>query len=982
MLGPLRESNWPETLSHRIEMMIEQFDNKTAIKDIDRQGVTYREMSHRTNKIAVALMGAGVTQDSVVGVFQEPSSDWVYSFLAILKIGAVYMPLDLGTPLIRLAIMAGDGQVKAVLVHGATKDQVTALGVKEAIIIDVSGPLPSLQVPIPVLAKGTSPAVILYTSGSTGAPKGILLRHSSFVHEVEASTIMYELGSNEVVLQQSALGFDMSVLQIFLALALGGTLCLSPRSARGDPIIITELIAQERVSFTCATPAEYISWITYGNKESLKQSAWQVALSGGEAISKVLLQKFDSIGTSNLQLYNGYGPTETTCCSTRTKIDYGNPQAPESSISVGFPSPNESIYIVDERMRLVPVGVPGEIVVGGVGVAIGYLSDEELTKRHFVPNIFAPPEYIRNGWTTMYRTGDKGRWNHDGSMTVEGRLTGDTQIKLRGLRIELREIEGAILQASHGALSACVVSTRFDGPDQPEFLVAHVVFSPDYTSSQREVLLRQLPSNLTLPQYMCPAMIIPLESLPMSSSGKVDRRGISSLPIPKDITAISDDTALTSLMARLRETWKEVIPGSVFDHQEVGANSDFFHVGGNSILLVRLQALIQERFQVSIPLAQLFTVPILQRMARLVEDKTESPIHDHIDWEVETKPDPALNDRSMFEDTRTVATPPKVAVMTGATGFLGPYLLNRLIETTGVEEVHCIALRNAGHRESVSHNPRVIVHEGDLTLPLLGLSEMAAKTLFTKADVIIHNGADVSHLKTYQTLRSANLESTKELVKLALARKVPVHYVSTAGVAMFTHRESFGEVSVGSTLPPSDGLDGYTASKWASERYLENVNEQFNLPVWIHRPSSITRSSSLLGEDAMEMELLQNLLKYSRIMKAVPSSEKLVGTLDLVSAENVAKGIVGRVMEAKVSATAPAAVVYVHQTGDLCLPLSDMRAFLETETGAEFDMLAIKEWVEQAIALGLHPAVGAAFKHVEDTDGALVFPTFVKDKEV
>ena len=959
--------------------MIEQFGNKIAIKDIDRQGVTYKEMSHRINKIALALTEAGLSQDSVVGVFQEPSSDWVCSFLAILKVGAVYLPLDLGTPLIRLAVMVRDGQVRAVLVHGATKDQVTALGVREAIIINVSGPLPSPQAPTPVLAKAGSPAVILYTSGSTGAPKGVLLSHSSFVNEVEASTNMYKLDSNVVVLQQSALGFDMSVLQMFLALTLGGTLCLSPRSARGDPIIITELITQERVSFTCATPSEYVSWVTYGNKESLKRSAWEVALSGGEAMSKLLLQKFDSIGKSNLRLYNGYGPTETTCCSTKTTIDYGNPQALESSISVGFPSPNESIYIVDDKMRLVPVGVPGEIVIGGVGVAIGYLGDEELTKRDFVPNIFAPTEYVRNGWTTMYRTGDKGRWNQDGSMSVEGRLAGDTQIKLRGLRVELREIEDAMLQASHGALSACVVSTRFDGPDQLEFLVAHVVFSPGHTSSQRELLLRQLPSTLPLPQYMCPALIISLETLPINSSGKVDRRGISSLPIPKDIKAISDHTALTSLMARLRETWKEVIPGSVFDHQEVGADSDFFHVGGNSILLVRLQALIQERFQVSFPLAQLFTVPTLRRMAQLVEDKTESPTHDWIDWEAETKPDPALNDPSIFEDASTVATPPKVAVMTGATGFLGPYLLNRLIETTGVEEIHCIALRNAHHRDAISHDPRVVVHEGDLTLPLLGLSEVAAKTLFAKADVIIHNGADVSHLKTYQTLRSANLESTKELVRLALARKVPIHYVSTAGVAMFTPRESFGEVSVASTLPPSDGLDGYTASKWASERYLEKVNEQFNLPVWIHRPSSITRSSSLLGEDAMEMELLQNLLKYSRIMKAVPSSDKLVGTLDLVSAEKVAKGIVGRAMRAEeVSATTPAAVVYVHQTGDFRLPISDMRAFLETETDAVFDTLGIGEWAERAVALGLHPVVGAAFKRVEDTDGAMVFPSFVK----
>ena len=545
------------------------------------------------------------------------------------------------------------------------------------------------------ITKVHSPAVILDTSGSTGALKGVLLSHSSFINEVEASTNIYKLGSNIVVLQQSALGFDISVLQMVLALSLGGTLCLSPRSARGDPIIITKLIAQERVSFTCATPSDYVSWVTYGNKESLKRSAWEVALSGDEAMPKLLLQKFDSIGKSNLRLYNGYGPTETTCCSTTTTIDYANPQALESSISAGFPSPNESIYIVDNKMRLVPVGVPGEIVIGGVGVAIGYLGDEELTKRHFVPNIFAPTEYVRNGWTTIYRTGDKGRWNQDGSMSVEGRLAGDTQIKLRGIRVELREIEDAILQASHGALSACVVSARFNSPDQPEFLIAHVVFSPNYTSSQRELLLRQLPSTLPLPHYMCPALIISLETLPISSSGKVDRRGISSLPIPKDIKAISDHTALTSLMARLRETWKEVIPGSVFDHQDVGADSDFFHVGGNSILLVRLQALIQEWFQVSIPLARLFTVPTLRRMAQLVEDKTESPTHNWIDWEAETKPDPALNDQSIFEDASTVAMSPKAAVMTVATGFLGPYLLDRLIETTVFEEIHCIALRNA-----------------------------------------------------------------------------------------------------------------------------------------------------------------------------------------------------------------------------------------------------------------------------------------------
>ena len=370
------------------------------------------------------------------GVFQEPSSNWVCYFLAILKVDAVYLPLDLAKPLNRSAVIVRDSQVRAMLVHGATKEQVTALAVKEAIIVDVLGPLSLPQARIFVLAKAASPAVILYTSGSTGAPKGVLLSHSSFVNEVEASTNFYKLGSEVVVLQQSALGFDMSVLKMFLALALGGTLCLSPRLAQGDPIILTELIMQERVSFTCATPSEYISWVTYGNKVSLKQSAWEVALSGGEAMSKLLLQQFDSIGKPKSSPLQWLWSHRDNLLLDYNKIDFGNPQALESSISVGSLSPDESIYIVDDKMRLVPVGVPGEIVFGGVGVATGYLGDEELTKKQFVLNYFAPTEYIRNGWTTMYRTRDKGRWNHDGSMSVEGRLTGDTQIKMRGLRVE------------------------------------------------------------------------------------------------------------------------------------------------------------------------------------------------------------------------------------------------------------------------------------------------------------------------------------------------------------------------------------------------------------------------------------------------------------------------------------------------------------------------------------------------------------------
>ena len=382
----------------------------------------------------------------------------------------------------------------------------------------------------------------------------------------------------------------------------------------------------------------------------------------------------------------------------------------------------------------------------------------------------------------------------------------------------------------------------------------------------------------------------------------------------------------------MKDVWKDIIPSAAFNHYHVGAASDFFHVGGNSILLVKLQFFVQQTFGVSIPLPQLFGAPTLAQMAQCIEAKSETVGESQVDWSAETEPDLKWSNWQTSPWRPNAVSSAKTVILTGATGFLGPYLLTRLVEDSQVEKVHCLAVRNEQNRHCLCDVRKTAVHEGDLTLPLLDLSEVAAKEIFQEADVIIHNGADVSHLKTYQTLRLANVNSIKELLRLSLNRRTPIHYVSTAGAAMFAPRDTFEEISVASTLPPSDGSDGYTASKWAIERFLERASQHFDLPVWIHRPSSITRSSSFLGENASELELLQKLLKYSRLMRATPVAEKLQGALDLVTAEHVAEGIAGCAIRAQSPHTEPAVVGYVHQTGDFCLPISDLKIFLGTET--------------------------------------------------
>lgn len=965
-LGPIRESRWPETLMHQIESITQRHGENPAVKDGEGNILTYNQMAVRVNSIAVTLSTAGIEPGSTIAVLQEPKSDWVCSLFAVMRIGAVYLPLDLGTPLSRLAVIVSDCQPSVILVDTETEQFSSELKAPDAKIINVSTIASSNMASVPIRARAESPAVVLYTSGSTGTPKGIILRHSNLRNEIECSTSTYNLNC-EVVLQQSAVGFDMSLTQIFSAAAYGGMLYVVPRSLRGDSKALTKLIACEGISFTAATPSEYISWFHHGVFGLLQPTKWAIAISGGEQVTSVLLQGFRALELPGLRLFNAYGPTEVTCSSNKMELPYAAPDFSHERIPAGSTSPNCFVYIVDKSLKPVPIGVRGEILVGGAGVASGYLN-HELTRANFVPDICNVAEHITQGWNTVYRTGDLGRWRDDGAILIEGRITGDSQIKLKGLRIELRDVENSILETANGALAQAVVSARGKNSWDPDFLVAHVVFSSNYPPEKREHCFKALRSDLPLPRYMHPAMIVPLDQMPVDRSCKLDRRAISALPLPQGPPRDENSISLTKSESDLKRIWEEVLPQEVAKYHAIDGESDFFHVGGNSMLLVNLQAMIQNAFNISLPLVQLFESSTLKSMALKIENGAKTLEIESIDWEHETDlPFDLLKIPEPSEAVRTVT--PKVVVMTGATGFLGQGILRHLLEDENIEKVHCIAVRGSESlRPSLNHT-KIAVYNGDLELSRLGLSEQNAVRIFGEADVIIHNGADVSHLKTFQTLRRANLESTKELTKMSLPRQIPFHYISTAGVALLSGKETFGETSVASYPPPTDGSDGYAASKWASERYLEKVNEYFQLPVRIHRPSSIVR------EEISELDIVQNLLKYSRLMNAVPESPNLRGTFDLVSLDTVVGGVLQELRRQPRSSS----ILYLNHTGDVQLPLSGLKAFLDEEGDKNFATLPVGQWTIKARSLGLHVALTALLEKI-DLGGPITFPRFTKNR--
>ncbi|UNI19398.1 putative NRPS-like protein biosynthetic cluster [Purpureocillium takamizusanense] len=673
--GPAYETQWPGTLAHRLDDMVAAHADKVAVKLAAAGGnggsLTYKQLDDKTNAIAAALMENGVSRGRYVAVHQEPTPDWICSMLAILKIGAVYVPLDPGTPAARLAMVVATCHPAALLVDRTTGPS-CAFEVPTA--IDVSTVPVSNVRRIQTVPDAHEPAIALHTSGATGTPKVIVLTHANFAHEIETSANTYGLDSNVTVLQQSAFGFDMSVLQTLLALALGGTLVMVPRELRGDAVAMTEFIVSHKVTYTCATPTEYSSWLRHGDCAALRRSHWTVALSGGEAVSHSLPDGLrEHLGAkSDMRMFNGYGPAKTTCCSASTELALrGGASKLPATTPAGPACPTECVYILDEEMRPLPLGHPGEICIAGVAVANGYLGNEALTSRAFVRDSFATEEYIRKGWSTMFRTGDRGRLLPDGSLVLEGRIGDDTQIKIRGVRIDLRDIEQTIVQASGCAIAKAVAvarttsnSSAAEGTSDSQFIVGYVVLDagflkhqllegPTGATSSEQAYLAHLLAGLPLPRTICPSMLISIDKVPLTTSGKMDRRALAALPLDRSSSTaarrqIEQTEPLTDMELRTQAIWELVLDfqGHHFnDPQEsapvVTSDTDFFHVGGTSMLLLELRERIKRQLRLSVPLMQLFEHSTLGAMATLLAEQ-EAKARADIEWESEATPSDEL----------------------------------------------------------------------------------------------------------------------------------------------------------------------------------------------------------------------------------------------------------------------------------------------------------------------------------------------------
>lgn len=900
----LNQNNAPHLLDEQLPSLLEQLHaslrlnaGRTALQLAD-SALSYAQLQQQAAAIRAALPAGG----GVVGVCLEKSAELYASLLAVLGSGAVYLPMDPSHPPQRLRAIAENAQASLLLHSGPAPFSLDGM---QALRVDDIKPAAPGSHWFDQPVQGQSPAVAIYTSGTSGQPKGVLLSHANLNHFQAWYRGHVELTHNSRVLQFSTIGFDASLLDILPTFAAGATLVVPTPDQRRDPAQLIELLNAQEVSHAFLPPA-LLSILP-----PTAPLALQHLITGGDVCEPAVLANF----AGRCQFHNIYGPTETTVLATTRRMHPGdNPR------QIGGPIANTQLLILDDQGWPVADHTPGELYITGAGVGLGYLNNPQLSAERFVTLTLPDGRSV-----AAYRTGDIGQWAEQG-IVLSGRR--DNQVKIRGFRVEPEEVEHCLRASGQFAQVAVAVD--------PQHRLLAFVAQPRAGDGQALANL-QAHAQAHLADYMRPLHYTELTVLPATANGKVDRRALLTLP---QAHAQAHERPANATETKLLALWSELLE---LPAEAIGTDHSFFNLGGHSILLSQMLVQIRERFGTGIPINRFIEHPTLKRLAELV---------DGVEDQVRQVSPRALADA--FRELNLTPLPVEhmgdvhKVIVTGANSFLGVHIVQALL-AWGASEVACLVRAQPGlsaserFQQALVENrlehldlSRVRVHAADITQPRLGLSDALYEEIDAHYGALIHNAAQVNHVLDYDALAATNVEPVFHCLRLCEGRRKKIfNFVSTLSASSVVDANGNVLEEPPADTPPIYIRNGYNLSKWVAERIIQRAREA---GVWanLYRPGNITFNSRT-GVCQPHKNRLMLMLKGSLQLGQVPALDL---NFDLMPVDFLA-----RFLAFHASRYQPARAVFNLHNPEPLSWASYVDAF--REAGRDFELVSVAQWQRQ-----------------------------------
>lgn len=832
LLNDFNKTNWDY---HKKETLISLFksqallhpENLAAVYQDSR--ISYRELDQKSSQLANILLEKGVKEGIFVPVWLDRSLEWLVAILGILKTGAAYVPIDPAYPVKRVEYILADTSAEILITDTRRGNSLTEGINAEIFHLDNTESLSHLSAELPdITISQDALAYTIYTSGSTGNPKGVMISHHSIQHLVTWHNQYFHVDGTSHLTLVAGLAFDISVWETWSALIAGAVIYIAANEDRVEASGLVNFYRKNRIThgFTPSVLAPSVV------EETRKYNDLELKylFTGGEKLKPVLTSEL------SYELIDYYGPTECTVYATFKKVKDINGQYISS---IGRPIANAQAYILGENSELLPVGAVGELHIGGNLLAKGYLNNEKLTASKFISSPFRENE-------KLYRTGDLARWNPDGDIEFLGRI--DNQVKIRGFRVELGEIERCLARLDE--IQEAAVITKDHGSNK--YIVAFIVAKPG--EKAEAVRVRQHLKE-ELPGYMIPAQIINVDKIPLTANGKTDTHLLKELADKEAKELISTEPPTNETERIIADIWAEELERPV-----INITDNFFDIGGNSLLVAIVATALNSRFDTKVYMRDIYQFPVLKQLAdelitRAKKAREAIPEED-VEPYVALQQDVYLAPGTVFAggfDPKQLEDP-KTIFLTGVTGFVGIHLLQEILDTTSAD-IYCLVRAqdefyamekidrcykqyHIGRKEE--QKPRIIPVIGDLSLPLLGLSEEQFKKLAAMLDLIYHSGSSVNFIEPYSYMKAPNVEGLREIIKLAGAERTTcLALLSTISVYSWGHVFTGKKVmlesdDIAQNLMSVSKDIGYVRSKWVMEAVADLAAKE-GLPLITYR---------------------------------------------------------------------------------------------------------------------------------------------------